>query len=112
MPKRNPALDRIETKWKTYYEKLFLARVGMMLQMGQDAALMAAYDVCQIEQEQTPAYAVAYREAVNELTHVVLEDQKDDKQFWYAKNWRDERIKLIVGEDNFLPWEECYACSK
>lgn len=108
MAKRNPMLDKIELKWKTHYENLFKARVAMMLQMGQDAAMMAAHDVCQLGAGRATDFAVSYRENINEMANVVLDDQKDDKQFWYAKDWRDKRIRLIVGEENFLPWEECY----
>jgi hypothetical protein len=112
MAKRNPVLDKIELKWKLFYQNLFLMRVDMMLQMGQDAAMMAGHDVLELGEDKAPDFAVAYREAINEMAHVVKEDQIDDKQFWYAKEWRDRRIRLIVGEENFLPWEECYKGSK
>jgi hypothetical protein len=112
MAKGNPMLDRIEAKWRNHYNALFKMRVAMMLQMGQDAAMMAAHDVCQLGAGRAVDFAVAYREAINEMAQVVMKDQMDDKQFWYAKEWRDKRIRLIVGEENFAPWEECYPGSK
>lgn len=108
MAKGNPMLDRIEAKWRNHYNRLFQMRVDMLLQMGQDAAMMAAHDVCQLGKGRAPDFAVSYRENLNEMAKVVLEDQMDDEHFWYAKDWRDRRIKLIVGEENFAPWEECY----
>ncbi|MBQ5655945.1 MAG: hypothetical protein IIV14_00740 [Bacteroidaceae bacterium] len=112
MGKRNPMLDKIELKWKTHYQNLFLMRIEMMLQMGQDAGMMAAYDVLGLGEDKAPEYAVSYRENITEMANVVKEDQIDDKQFWYAKDWRDKRIRLIVGEENFAPWEECYPGTK
>ena len=104
----NAMLARIEAKYKNYYQTLFLKRVNMLLQMGQDAGMMAAHDTLGMGPGRAPKFAVAYREAMNEFACVAYDDQIDDEQFWYAKNWRDERIRKIVGEENFAPWEECY----
>lgn len=109
MGKRNPMLEQIEQKWQNYYRRIFQLRVAMMMQMGQDAGMMAAYDACQMTPEQAKAFAAAYKAATEEFAAVVYADQQDDEQFWYAKHWRDERIRLIVGEENFEPWDECYA---
>lgn len=105
---KSAMLAKLEAQYKAKYQTLFLLRVNMMLQMGQDAAMIAAHDVCKLGKGRAPDFAVAYREAINEMAKVVYDDQMDDENFWYAKNWRDERIRRIVGEDNFLPWEECY----
>ena len=102
-------LNKIELYWKQYYQNLFHQRVAMMLQMGQDAGMMAAHDVLQLGPGRAVKFAVAYREAINEMAQVVYDDQIDDEKFEYAKEWRDKRIRVVVGEENFAPWEECYA---
>lgn len=43
---------------------------------------------------------------------MVVDDQKDDKEFVYSKAKIDEQIKLIVGNENFQPWEERYGETK
>lgn len=104
----NPMLDRIEAKWRNYYNNLFQMRINMLLQMGQDCACFAANKALQMGPKRAPDFCVAYREAYEIMATVFLADQKDDEEFWYAKNWRDENIKRIVGEENFAPWEVCY----
>lgn len=43
------------------------------------------------------------------MARMVVEDQKDDKEFVYAKAKIDEKIRSIVGEKNFVSWEGRYG---
>lgn len=52
---------------------------------------------------------MAYIEAMNSMARMVVDDQKDDKEFVYSKSKIDEQIKAIVGDENFKPWEERYG---
>ena len=46
---------------------------------------------------------------MNEMATMVCEDQKSDSEFIYAKAKIDRRIKSIVGDENFVPWEIRYG---
>lgn len=46
---------------------------------------------------------------MNDMARMIVDDQKDDKEFVYAKPKIDEQIKSIVGPENFQPWEERYG---
>lgn len=46
---------------------------------------------------------------MNEMARMVVDDQKDDKEFVYSKAKIDEKILAIVGPENFQPWEERYG---
>lgn len=43
------------------------------------------------------------------MSRMVAEDQRDDKEFVYAKAKIDEQIEAIVGLANFQPWEVRYG---
>ena len=106
---KNGMVAKIEAKYKAYYEALFHTRVGMILQIGQDAGCFAANEVFKMGAGRAADYCVAYRESVNEMVKLIFEDQNDDKEFVYSKAKIDERLKAIVGEKNFAPWEERYG---
>lgn len=103
--KPNSMLAKIEAK----YNALFHAKMDMLMQMGQDAAMIAAHDVLQMGPGRAQDFCVAYIEAMNRMARMVCEDQKDDKEFVYAKAKIDEQIRTIVGEKNFVPWEGRYG---
>ena len=109
MPPKNDWLRKKELEYKTYYENLFHKRIGMVLQIGQDAACFSANEVFKMGEGRAPDFCVAYRESVNEIAKLIFEDQKDDITFVYAKTKIDDRLKRIVGEKNFVPYEERYG---
>ena len=108
MAKANPMLARIEARAEAKYAALFHAKLNMLLQMGQDAAMIAANEVFHMGASRAVAFCNAYTSAVNEIAHMVYDDQMDDPEFVWAKSKVDERIKNIVGEENFVPWEVRY----
>ena len=103
--KPNAMLSRIEAR----YNALFHAKMDMLMQMGQDAAMIAAHDVLGMGPGRSADFCAAYIEAMNGMARMVVEDQKDDKEFVYAKAKIDEQIRAIVGEKNFVPWEGRYG---
>lgn len=109
MPKGNPMLDKLEAKAEAKYRALFHAKVDMLLQMGQDVGMIAAHDVLRMGPGRAKAYAIAYRDAINQIARMIVDDSKDDREFIYTKAKVDEQIKAIVGEENFAPWEERYG---
>ena len=103
--KPNAMLYRIEAK----YNSMFHAKMDMLMQMGQDAAMMAAHDVLGMGPGRAEKFCVAYIEAMNGMARMVVEEQRDDKEFVYAKAKIDEKIRSIVGDKNFVPWEGRYG---
>lgn len=98
-------IAKIEAK----YDALFHRKMDMLMQMGQDAAMIAAHDALQMGPGRARDFCLAYIEAMNQMAKMVVDDQKDDREFVYAKAKIDEQILLIVGPKNFQPWEERYG---
>lgn len=103
--KPNPMIAKIEAK----YDALFHRKMDMLMQMGQDAAMIAAHDALQMGPGRARDFCLAYIAAMNQMAKMVVDDQKDDREFVYAKAKIDEQILLIVGPENFQPWEERYG---
>lgn len=103
--KPNSMLAKIEAK----YNALFHRKMDTIMQMGQDAAMIAAHDVLKLGPGRAKDFCVAYIEAMNSMARMVVDDQKDDKEFVYSKAKIDEKILSIVGPENFQPWEERYG---
>jgi hypothetical protein len=112
MPPKNKMLAAMEEKYRQCYEDLFHARIGMVLQIGQDAGCMAANDTLKMGQGRAADFCLAYRDYVNEIVMLIFDDQKDDKDFVYARAKIDERLEKIVGKENFLPCELRYGLKK
>ena len=87
MPKQNNVLARMEARLRAQYDYAFERKINMVMQMGQDAAMIAA----------------------NEMSQLMHDDQKDDPDFEYAKAKIDQRIRAIIGDEIFVPWEVRYG---
>ena len=105
---KNDLLRRLEAKDAAQYAALYHAKIGMTLQLAQDAAMIAANEVLQMGPKRAPDFANKMREVVNEIADVMLADQKDDEKFAYTRGVVDRRLKKICGE-HFAPWEERYG---
>lgn len=105
MPKPSAILSRIEAK----YNALFHAKMDMLLQMGQDAAMMAAHETLEMGPGRAEVFCIAYREAMSEMGSMMFYDQKDDAEYAYTRAKIDGYIESIVGKDKFQPWEERYG---
>ena len=79
--------------------------------LGFDAALIAAHEVFGMGPGRAAAFATAYHEAMEELAGLYVDDcdQNGDKRIEYAKSKRDEAIRKIVGEENFVEFDRAYG---
>ena len=109
MPKHNPMLARIEAAAEARYKIRFHKSLDMLLQMGQDAAMIAAHDVLQLGPGRAEDFCIAYREAINDMARRVVDDQMDDPEFVYAQAKIAEQIRAIGGAAKFQPWEVRYG---
>ena len=116
MAKPNPMLAKIEEKYRREYEiKLALAEARYMkqldiaLQQAADAAMMAIDDVFDVNAYSAEKFHVAHVTYVNQMAQLLLEDYEDDPTMTYTKADIDRRLMQIVGEDNFVPWDERYG---
>ena len=104
-PKPNHMIAQIEAHYAAKYNTM----LDIIVQMGQDAAMIAANDVFHLGPTRAAAFAAAYTEAVNDMARLIDEDSNDDRSLIYAKAKIDSRLRQIVGETNFAPWEVRYG---
>jgi hypothetical protein len=109
MAKQNAMLARLEAAAEAKYARLFHDKVSMLLQRGQDAAMIAANETLQMGAGRARDFGQAYITTMNQMAHMATEDQKDDPEFVWTKAKIDDRIRSIVGEENFRPWEIRYG---
>ena len=102
--KPNPLLAKYEAQLEARYH----AQLQIAMQMGLDAGMIAANEVLGMGAGRADKFRTAYIGAVNEISHMTVVDDKDDPDMEWTKAKLDERIKKIVGEENFVPWEERY----
>jgi len=104
MRKPNPLLAQFEAKLEAQYKK----KLHIMQQLGLDAATISANEILQCGTGRAPAFRNRYVEVVNEIARMIVEDSEGDPDILWTKAKLDERIKAIVGEENFVPWDERY----
>lgn len=86
-------------------------QLDFALQMCLDAALMAAHKVLQLGKGRANEFEQEYQNALNEIANLIITDSKDDDELVYSKEKHDQKIKAIVGEENFKPWDVRYTTS-
>ena len=81
------------------------------LALGFDAAIIAAHEAFGMGPGRAAAFANAYNDAMQQLADLYVSDCEEnrDKQIDYAKGKRDEIIREIVGEQNFVPFDKTYG---
>ena len=89
-------------------KKIVAEQTRVRLVIGFDAALIAAHEVRKRGPGRAAAFANAYHEALDDLATLYLEDSKD-KQMEYGKGKRDQVIRKILGDANFVPYEKMYG---
>lgn len=84
------------------------------LALGFDAAIIAAHEVFGMGPGRAAAFANAYNDAMQNLADLYVSDCEEnrDKQIDYAKGKRDEIIRKIVGEQNFVPFDKTYGLAQ
>lgn len=82
--------------------------------LGFDAAIIAAHEAFGMGPGRAAAFANAYNDAMQQLADLYVSDfdQSRDKQIDYAKGKRDEIIRKIVGEQNFVPFDKTYGLAQ
>lgn len=81
-----------------------MLRMGM--QQSHDAALMAIDDVFDVNEYSAEKFHIAHIQYVNEISRMVVDEDKDDPEIVWTKATVDKRLLQIVGEKNFVPWDE------
>lgn len=79
------------------------------MQMGEDAAFYTAHDMFGLGAGRAEEFGNRYVENMNWIMGLILDDSKDDKEIAYAKELQDRRLRPIVGEKLFVPYDERYG---
>ena len=78
-------------------------------QIDCDAAVIAANEVLGMGAGRAKAFVQAMIDNANEIGQLTLQDAKDDQTLAYTKEVVDRRIRAIVGDENFVPWDKRYG---
>lgn len=76
------------------------------MQQSHDAALMAIDDVFDVNEYSAEKFHIAHIQYVNKISSMVVDEDKDDPEILWTKATVDRRLLQIVGEKNFVPWDE------
>lgn len=108
MSKPNAMLAKRDAILLAGYQK----QLNIALQMGLDAATIAANKVLQMGKGRAAEFGEEYMKAMREIAELTIKDSKDDKDLVYSREKLDQKIKAIVGDENFEPYEERYSMRK
>ena len=91
--------------------KIVAEQTRARIMMGFDAAIIAAGEMFNLNPDNAAEFCETYNNAIEELAEMYISDcdGNGDRQIWYAKGKRDEAIRRIVGEKNFVPFDEAYG---
>lgn len=94
-------------------KKLVAEQTQARIMLGFDAAIMAAHEVFNMGPGRAAAFSAAYHEAMEELAGMYIDDadENGDHHMEYAKAKRDEAIRRIVGEENFVEFDRAYGAA-
>lgn len=95
--------EKIAADKRIYQEQL---RIG--LQMGVDAGKMAANTVLGMGPGRSGPFEDEYRDCMNTMAQMLVEDSEDDPDLVYSRELIDRRIKSIDGPERFQPWDVRY----
>lgn len=76
------------------------------MQMADDAALMAADDTFDVNEYSAEKFHERYVYYVNKMSHMAVVEDAEDPDMEWTKATIDRRLLQIVGEKNFVPWDE------
>lgn len=100
--------NRMLAKRDAQIRNVFRQQLKIANQMGLDAAVFAANDVLGLGAGRAGKFCKSYIEYMNKMAGMIMEDSKDDKNIEYSRVQIDSRLKSIIGEENFAPWDERY----
>lgn len=78
----------------------------MGMQQSHDAAIMAIDDVFDVNEYSAEKFHLSHIDYVNKMSHMAVVEDKDDPDMEWTKATIDRRLLQIVGEKNFVPWDE------
>lgn len=78
----------------------------MGMQQSHDAAIMAIDDVFDVNEYSAEQFHFAHIGYVNKMSHMAVVEDRDDPNMEWTKDTIDRRLLQIVGEKNFVPWDE------
>ena len=107
--KQNNMLARHEAAIAGKLKAEYDAKLDIALQMGLDAATIAANEVLGMGKGRAKDFLTRYIETYNLFARMITEDSKDDPDIDWSTAKIDQRIKSIVGDEVFRPWEERYG---
>lgn len=102
--KQNPILAAHEAKLEARYRR----KLDVMMQMCFDVAVITANDVFKMGAGRAPVFEQKYTENYAKICAMLIEDECDP-DLEYSRAKIDERLKEIVGAENFVPWDNRYG---
>ena len=102
--KQNPVLAAYEAKLEAQYRR----KLSVTMQMCFDVAVITANDVFKMGAGRAKQFEQKYSENYAKICAMLLEDESDP-DLVYSREKIDERLKMIVGEENFASWDERYG---
>ena len=84
-------------------------QLDMCIQMGLDAATIAANEVLGLGAGRAEKFRKAYADTINQISRMLVADSKDDVSLDYSTAKIDERLRKIVGDENFVDWDGRYG---
>lgn len=103
--KPNPLLERL----KEQYNAEFQRKTDILLQMGLDAAMIAAHEVFKLGPGRAEKFWNEYVDTVNAIAKLLSDDGKDDKDLVYSKAVIDRQLHDVVGDKLFSDWDTRYG---
>jgi hypothetical protein len=79
------------------------------MQLAEDAAFIAAHKVLRLGPGRAREFGETFVKVCNQLATLVVDDSKGDGELVYAKSVIDRTLREIVGDDNFVPFDERYG---
>lgn len=77
--------------------------------IAEDAAFIAANEVLGLGAGRAKEFGETFCRVVNEIAELVIDDSKSDREIVYAKHVIDTRLASIVGNENFVPFDQRYG---
>lgn len=102
--KQNPILAAHEAQLEARYKR----KLATTMQMCFDVAVITANDVFNMGEGRSPEFERQYSANYATICDMLLADESDP-DLEYSRTKIDERLRKIVGEKNFVPWDERYG---
>lgn len=107
--KKNNMLARHEAAIAARLKAEYDAKLNIALQMGLDAATIAANEALGMGKGRAKEFLTKYIETYNMFARMITDDSKDDPNIDWSTTKIDQRLRQIVGDEAFQPWEARYG---